>query len=190
MRGASTFCSRAALWCCIISTVLFVVASTPVNAAPPTSGAEHKIKAGMLYNFLKYTNWPSTDAAKPMQICLFGPDVFDRSLAALEGRSVHLRSISVRPQTSPEVAAAQCHLVFVSDIARWPALRKAITGQRVLTVSNAPGFLQQGGMFSFGRADGHIITALNMDALEATNLSVEPRMLKLVKLVRLRSGGH
>ena len=93
--------------------------------------AEQKIKVGMLYNFLKYTDWPAAEAETPMQVCLFRGDPFDGNAQAMEGRSVNLRMIHVRA-VEDVAAAAGCHLVVVSG--DWTALRAALHGKHVLTV--------------------------------------------------------
>lgn len=161
--------------------------------APPVAAqhivlAEQKIKAGMLYNFLKYTDWPAADAKEAMVICLYGGDPFDGNLAPLEGRSVNLRTVHVRAQDDPTAAAAQCHLIVIGDTDRWPSLRAALAGKHVLTVSDDRRFLQQGGMIAFGHDGNRILVTLNMDAVEASRLSVEQRLLKLVTVVRSGTG--
>jgi hypothetical protein len=146
--------------------------------------AEQKIKVGMLYNFLKYTDWPAVDASAPMVVCLFGGDPFDGNLQPMEGRSVNLRVIQVRGMDDPAAAASQCHLIVVdAQSGNWPALHTALHGKPVMTVSDDAQFIEQGGMIQFGHQGNRITVSLNKDTVEASHLRIEPRLLNLVTVV-------
>lgn len=146
---------------------------------------EREIKAGLLYNFLKYTDFPDSALHGPtISLCLFGGDPFGGYLDNTRGLTVHQKPIAVR--TISSAAEAQgCHLVFVNSSARgqWGALASALADRGVLTVSDFDGFVREGGMIEFNRSGDHVSAVLNMDALAAARLQVENRMLRLVTVV-------
>jgi hypothetical protein len=147
--------------------------------------AEQKIKAGMVYNFLKYTDWPAVDGAAPMRVCLYGGDPFDGNLQPMQGRSVNQRPI-VLQHIKDASEAASCQMLIL-DSARngdWPELRTALTGKPVLTVSDSEDFTDAGGMIAFSHRDNRIQVLLSMDAVNAAQLHVEERLLNLVTLTR------
>ncbi len=162
--------------------LFFAIFVSPVWASD-VSLAEQKIKAGMIYNFLKYTEWPSADAQLPMVACLFGGDPFEGNLGPMQGRSVNLRTVEIR-RINDTNAALKCHLIVVNDSADWSALRQAIQGKHILTVSNQSDFIRQGGMIQFGHQDRHIAVTLNMKAVRAAKVTLEQRLLNLVTVVQ------
>jgi hypothetical protein len=161
--------------------------------SPPASAGglrlhENAIKAGLLYNFLKYTTWPDADAS--MKVCVFGDDPFDGMLAPMDGRMVNGKTISVRFIRAPSEAAA-CRLLFVYDgeRSRWPELRDSLAGKSVLTVSDFAPFAASGGTIEFTREDGHIGAVLNKEALQSANLRVQDNLLKLVTILDADQAG-
>ncbi len=147
---------------------------------------EQEIKAGLLYNFLKYVEWPSGDVSSPaaMTVCLFGSDPFDGYLQPMAGRTVNQRPIAIRSIRDVNEAGA-CQLVFVNagEKTRWPQLLEFLAGKGVLTVGDFPEFARSGGMIEFGHKDDRISVALNMDSVAAARLRVQDRLLKLVTVV-------
>ncbi len=56
----------------------------------PPSLQEQEIKAGLLYNFLKYTDWPPANLARrlfTMTVCIFGDDPLNDGIFAADGRA-------------------------------------------------------------------------------------------------------
>ncbi len=170
--------------------LLFLIAFLYANIASAREEIklyEQEIKAGLLYNFLKYTNWPEQTSSE-ISVCIFGPDPFDGYLRPMEGRSVNQSSIRIHNINSIN-ELSECNMLFVSEAGKpqWPDIRKAIGGKTILTVSDIKGFAQTGGMIEFDRKDGRISVNLNQDAVNESKLSVQERLLNLVTIVK---GGH
>lgn len=169
--------------------VLFaLLVACAVLAAPARADKveliEQKIKAGLLYNFLKYTDWPAAPAGGEILVCLYGGDAFDGHLQPMVGRTVNQRPIAVRAvKTDAEVEP--CALVFVraDQKDKWPGLHKSLGNKSILTVSDFAGFTSAGGMIEFSRAESRIEVKLNVDAVAAARLTVGERLLKLASVV-------
>lgn len=175
------FLNRA-LFC---AGVMWIVAAFPA-AAENIELAEQKIKAGLLYNFLKYTDWPDTSLAQdaPLTVCVLGRDSFEGSLDPLEGRNVKQRNIAIRKMTEGSDVVG-CHLLFLDSGVkkRWPELRARLADKSVLTVSDLPGFIHDGGMIEFGSKQNRIDVTLNLQAVKSAHLAVQERLLRLVTVV-------
>lgn len=146
---------------------------------------EQEIKAGLLYNFLKYTDWPpDTFSGSSITVCVFGGDPFDGHLQPMAGRTVNQREIAVRMLRTMS-GANGCQLLFVAsdERGRWPEIHASLKGKSILTVSDYAGFAQDGGMIEFGHRNNHISAELNMDAASSVRLRIEERMLRLVTVV-------
>lgn len=162
-------------------------------AALNLSLQEQEIKAGLVYNFLKYTDWPPEAGGQeeaPIAICLFGKDTFGNYLRPLTERTVNRKSIALRNVQQPD-EAAQCHLLFIGEknMENWPELHDSLQGKSVLTVSDAENFVASGGMIGFGHKDQRISVELDMEAVKASRLHIQDRLLKLVTIVS-KTGGR
>jgi hypothetical protein len=151
--------------------------------------AEQDIKAGLLYNFLRYTEWPAqAHAGATIDVCIYGRDPFAGRLAPMAGRSVNQRVIAVRSvRTSAEMRS--CALVFINaeERAAWPALRTELARRSVLTVADFEGFARAGGMLEFTRANNRVGVVVNIDAAHAAQLEVQDRLLRLATVVSSES---
>lgn len=163
-----------------------VLAAGDVRAQEGVRLAEQDIKAGLLYNFLRYTEWPQpAPAGASMVVCVYGRDPFGGRLASMAGRTVNQRTIEVR--TVHEAAQANtCSLLFLGaeERANWPGLRAQLGERGILTVSDYDGFARSGGMIEFTRVNNRIGVRVNVQAAEAANLSVQDRLLRLASVVR------
>jgi len=146
---------------------------------------EQQIKAGLLYNFLKYTDWPQGSVSdSSIAVCIFGNDPFEGYLQPMAGRIVNRRQITIRIIHTIENAGS-CHLLFINadEKSSWPQLLESLKGKSVLTVSDFDGFADSGGMIEFGKKGDHINVNLNMEAVTAARLRVQDRLLRLVTVV-------
>ncbi|MEZ0261844.1 MAG: YfiR family protein [Alphaproteobacteria bacterium] len=150
---------------------------------------ENEIKAGMLYNFLKYIEWPDEKlgASPAISICLFGGDPFKGYLDKTRGKTVHQKPITVKNVSSAQEVSL-CNLLYISDGKReqWAAIAPQLKGRGVLTVSSFQGFARGGGMIEFGRENERIKVMLNLGAVKGASLKVQPRLLRLVEVVEGR----
>jgi len=168
-----------------IGILLFLTAGFSLQANATDEGLElqeQAIKAGLLYNFLKYTDWPVLPSA--MTVCIFGEDPFEGHLQPIVGRTVNQREITLRMvHTVNDTQNCQLLYINAAEKQNWPELRKHLTGRSILTVSDFGDFLGSGGMLEFGRKNDHISVELNTEALSAAHLNVQDRLLKLVTIV-------
>lgn len=164
--------------------LLGAAALAPAHAQANLRLVEQDIKAGLLYNFLRYTEWPA-HAGEMAVVCVFGADPFDGKLAPMAGRTVNRQTIDVRSIRAIEETDA-CMLLFVSaeERALWPQLRDHLGGKPVLTVSDYDGFAGGGGMIEFTRAESRIGMRINVDAISDADLMVQDRLLRLASAVR------
>jgi hypothetical protein len=166
-----------------LALALSATALAPAHAQQTLRLVEQDIKAGLLYNFLRYTEWPARSDAMAV-VCLYGADPFDGKLAPMVGRTVNQQTIAVRNvRDLAEVDA--CTLLFVNaeERTRWPQLRDYLGGKPVLTVSDYDGFAGGGGMIEFTRAESRIGVRINVEAIGDADLMVQDRLLRLASAV-------
>jgi hypothetical protein len=162
----------------IIGLLIASLLAMPVHASTVRL-IEQKIKAGLLYNFLKYTEWPADSASGPLVVCLFGGDAFDGHLRPMAGRTVHQRPIEIRPVGIDDLSG--CALLFLrsDESASWPAVRQTLASKDILTVGDFAGFSAEGGMIEFTSIGNRIGIKVNTGAVTTTRLKIQDRLLKL-----------
>ena len=163
---------------------LYGAAGSPAYADTQLLLLEQKIKAGLLYNFIKHTSWPAmqenADASRPIAVCVYGEDDFVNYLLPMEGRTVNQRKLFLQQiNTIPE--AERCDIVFVTEQERenWAEMRRFLHARNILTVSDFPEFAQNGGMIEFREKDKHIGAIFNLEAFGNAGLDVSPSLLNL-----------
>jgi hypothetical protein len=146
---------------------------------------EEKIKAGLVYNFLKYTDWPKSSQEKDtLRVCLFGNDPFKGYLTPLAGR--HAQQFVIDIASIDDIQELEkCHLVFIGKNSKndLPKLLNFLKNKHILTVSDMAQFAQQGGMIELTKEDQRIAFYINKGAVRDAGLNIQDRLLKLAKSV-------
>jgi hypothetical protein len=156
----------------------------------PARADEYRVKAAILYNLVKFVNWPDDAFASPgapLLVCVIGADPFGRALeAALRERQVGGRPIV--PRRIGEVIPG-CHVLFVStsEHRRLPVIADRVAGMSVLTVSEDDAFLDQGGMIHLSTEGERVVFSINQAAAERARLKVSARLLAMAS-VRVAGG--
>lgn len=160
-----------------------------VAAHAQTVSREYRIKAGFLYNFTKFVEWPADrfeNDQSPIIIAVLGDNPFGDSLAtAVKDRVVNNRAIEVRfIDSAAQVSGA--HIVFVTsgEEARLPADAEAMRG--VLTVGESTRFANAGGIIRFTLVDEKVRFEINQHSGEQAGLKLSAQLLKLATTVRTK----
>lgn len=154
----------------------------------PVSAEERRVKAGFLYKFLGYTEFPSTafgDQASPVLIGVAGSDDMLAELArTVAGRTLNGRTIIVKAVREGDNPGA-LHLLFVAgnDPARVARVLRTVPGM-LLTVSECDDGLQQGSVINFKMVDEHVRFDVSLDAAEKNNVRLSSRLLGVANHVQ------
>lgn len=175
---------RFRFWRRVALGVLLAVASS-TSGLQAQALSEAQVKAGFLYNFVKYIEWPaeaflSKDA--PVWMCIAGRDPFGSAVDAFDGKQVHGRSIAVRRIPAGNEDFRGCHVLYVSDSEQRhvaPLLRSAQGA--ILTVSDIDGFIDVGGAIGLVSADERIQFEVNAATLQRASLKASSQLLKLAR---------
>jgi hypothetical protein len=176
---------KSIVFCIIIVGLVF---STVCFAAEPVSG-DH-IKAGFLYKFLFFAEWPeeafNTDEA-PIMIGILGKDPFGDIFQKIEGQDVEGRKLIIKrfnKDTSAE-ALRQCHLLFISPSlkAEIGKLLASLKGHPVITVSEVNKFTYLGGMINFVKKKNKVAFEVNRAAAERAGIKFRSRLLRVAARV-------
>lgn len=156
---------------------------------PAQTLPEYIVKAGFLFNFAKYVEWPAEAFEKadtPITIGIVGTDPFGDGLEkTLKNKTVKNRSFVI--QRFQESAAVQrCHILFVprTEKDKIQELLKHIESWPVLTVGEDEGFARAGGTTNILIENEKPRLQVNLDAAEKARLTIDSKLLKVATIVR------
>jgi hypothetical protein len=143
---------------------------------------ENRDMAAYLFRFGQFVEWPAhifPNSKSPMVIGILGGNPFGDELEQMvKNQNVNGRSIIVRRMT-PFSDLKQCQILFVNHSikSRLPLIFNSLAGGHTLTVSDADGFLQAGGMIHFFVQEGKVRFEINRAAVEKAGLKMDSQML-------------
>ena len=174
----------------------FFFAQSSARTAPPT---EQEVEAAYLYNFGKFVTWPAESKTGPqtgtqtqskaMNICVLGRDPFGASL----DRIVANETIDGRPlavvRLSNTSSVGACSILYIggSEASHLNKDLSILNHLPILTVSDLPDFLDQGGTIQFVLEDRRVRFVVNLDAARKCGLVLSSQLLKVAEKVVGRS---
>jgi hypothetical protein len=141
------------------------------------------VEAAFLRNFAHYVNWPShsfPDKNSPWYICVLGNDPFGKVLEnTVKGRTEQGRPFEIlRSNNLSDLDQCQIMYIAYTVSASRRAVLAKLKDRPVLTVSNAPGFLREGGIIRFDVAD-YVRINVNLDQARAAELAIQTKILEV-----------
>lgn len=147
------------------------------------SGGEAAVKTAFLYNFFKFIEWPAeVSNQSAYSLCTANNDNLGDSLLVLEQKTVNNKAIVIRRGINGK-DLKNCHMVFISSSEDVEAIIRYLNGLPIVTVSDKPGFIDQGGMIGLVQNDNRLGFEINLDAANAGGVHISAQMLKLAKRV-------
>ena len=172
-----------------MALVLALLVGAAQDASAQSSPSpEYQLKAVFLYHFTQFVEWPpeafaATDA--PFVIGVMGDDPFGDYLdETVRGEVVAGRTI-VAERLGWGDDLERCHILFVSPSESWrqPRLLRRLEGSPVLTVADAEGFAELGGMVEFATERDRIRLRINAEVARAAGLALSSKLLGLARIV-------
>jgi hypothetical protein len=174
------------LWLMVAVSVAF---AGPQSAAEAQTATAPALKAAFLYNFAKFTTWPgdALGPAEPLILCVLNDRAVNDALASLtKDRSIEGHALVVRATKHDSPTLGACRILFVAglDAPGASALLDAVGRKPMLTVSDADGFAESGGVAGFFVEGGTLRFAINLDATQRSGLHLSSKLLSLAKIVK------
>lgn len=147
--------------------------------------SDQQLKAAFVLNFIRYTEWPDRTYAAPEAstvVCTLGGDLAGGGLNGIAGKAIKGHPVQVRAVHTADEARA-CHLLYVpeADLRRYIPVLRTLQQQPVLTVSEAEGFVDAGGMIGLVHGDNRLQFEVNLGALQQAQLKASSQLLRLAR---------
>jgi hypothetical protein len=105
----------------------------------------------------------------------------------LAGKSAHNRPLQVVGISEPaEGALARILFVGETDSGGLKAALRSLEGRRVLTMGDAPGFAERGGMVGFRIVGERVRFDINLEQANRCGFRISSEVLKLARVVQTR----
>jgi hypothetical protein len=161
---------------------LFALTAGSVNAQERPS---HEIHAAMLYNFIKYVQWPNEGDGGEFVVGVIGDDnVFNTLKQWYDGKPKGAKKYAIRKLGSA-AEATECQVVYVgkSKNKDFESIKTSTTGKSVLTITDGNGLGQKGSCINFKVVDGKLKFELNQGVVSGSNLKVSSQLSSMAILI-------
>jgi hypothetical protein len=181
IRGDGTVLIRC------VAALLFMALTSHLRAQTPK---EYQLKAVLLWRLAQYVDFPKEvlgPPEAPIVIAVLGSNPFGDALRlVVKNETAHGRKLEVR-ELDREDSTEGCHIIFVSqsERARVRRITSNLRGRSVLTVSDIDTFAElENGMVRFAMENNKVTLQVNLDALNAANLKLDSRVLRMARIVK------
>jgi hypothetical protein len=168
--------------------VIFAVILVPFHArAEEPEFSEYEVKAGFMYNFPKFIEWPGdtfADVNKAITLCVVGTDPFGKALGAIDNKTIQNRRLEIK-FTARSKYLKMCSILFIAGSEResLPQILEMLKGAATLTIGDTKGYAQQGVMINFIMEQNKVGFEINTESARRARLTISSKLLKLAKTI-------
>ena len=168
----------------LMSILLVLLCLRQSSLAQAHKPSREDVQSVYLFDFAHFVRWPAANGSA-FQICIAGrgidPDTLRRVIASekVDGRPVVARIVN-RPSEIKD-----CEILFIGQGTEegTKSLLDASAGKAILTVSDIPDFLRNGGMIQFVLTDNRVRFSIDLASVNRNSLSVSSELLKVAASV-------
>jgi len=145
---------------------------------------EANLKAAFIYNFTKYIEWDSSAVQKDFVIGILGPSpVSGYLLEIAKTKSAKNKRILIYHYNKPEEIGS-CNILFIPEKTVFPlSTILEHVGKGVLTISEQPGYANQGTALNFVIINDKLKFEANLKAMYTAGLNASSQLLKLAIII-------
>jgi hypothetical protein len=145
----------------------------------------HEIHSAMLFNFMKYIQWPNEAESGDFIMGIFGEDdVFNTMKTRYDGKPKGAKKYVVKKITSA-AEAATCQVVYLGKFKNkeFENIKTAVAGKSILTITDSSNLGQKGSCINFKVIDGKLKFELNNASLNAASLKVSSQLSSMAIII-------
>src|SRR5437016_11604330 len=173
--------------------ILIVALSVSLSWAPDafaqardsSDSSEYLIKAGFIFNFAKFVEWPTTAFAQPdspIVIGILGMDPFGTIIDQIvQDKKIGARGFVVkRLKWGNDIKELRdCKILFVSssEKAHIDEVVQIVKGQLILTLGETPGFAERAGLIGFAVQGQRVRLGVDVQSAHHTEMNISSRLL-------------
>jgi len=166
----------------LIVAVLMVVGSISQAQDRPM----HEIHSMMVYNFMKYVEWPSQAKSGDFVIAVVGDkEVFNTFNAYYGTKKLGTQSIAVKYFESVSALGNDIHLVYLAQkkSGEFETLKTKMDGKSTLIITDKMGLGKKGSCINFKVVDNKLKFEINQEAIAQSNLKVSGALTSMAIVI-------
>jgi hypothetical protein len=143
------------------------------------------VKAGFVYNFVRFIEWPDTAIAADQQlkVCLLGKSDVEREMEMMmRGKLANGHPINVSYIRGADEVQG-CHVIFVDASERRKVKAGLPAAPSALVIGDFDGFAREGGTINFVMQNNRISFDINVAMAQRAGLKVSSRLLAVAHTV-------
>jgi hypothetical protein len=161
------------------------------RAAAREPASEESVKAAILFNLIRFVEWPPSavpNPSAPRVVAIFGQDALQKrlvELAASEELSLQVSVLEIRELDQLKSCRDSIQVLYVARSAQqfMPRILNLVQARPVLTAGDGEGFVMQGGMINFVRQDNRIRFDINLDQAAKSRLKMSSKLFDLARVI-------
>lgn len=165
-----------------VLVVLFIFGSSTIFAQDRPM---HEVYSMMVYNFIKYVQWPDHAESGEFVIGVVGNSDLFTTLNTWYGGKPRGGKTYVIKKFNSAAEVANCHVVFIdkSKSGEFEAVNNKVKGKGTLVITDKAGLGEKGSGINFKSVDNKLKFELNQRAMEASNLKVSGALSSMAILI-------
>lgn len=146
--------------------------------------ALHEVYSMMVYNFVKYIQWPTAGSGEFVIAVVGNTDMYNTMSKLYSGKKVGANTCVVK-QFKSGADLSDCEVVFIdrSKSGDFDTISNKIKGKSTLLITDKNGLGERGSGINFKMVDNKLKFELNQKAMEASNLKVAGALSAMAILI-------
>jgi hypothetical protein len=145
----------------------------------------YELHSAMLFNFMKYIQWPNEADAGEFVLGVLGEDdVFNTMKTRYDGKPKGAKKYVVKKLANASEAAT-CQVVYLGKFKNkeFEGIKAAIAGKSILTITDSNNLGQKGSCINFKVIDGKLKFELNNASISGASLKVSSQLSSLAIII-------
>jgi hypothetical protein len=145
----------------------------------------HEVYSMMMFNFVKYVQWPDHTASGEFVIGVVGNADVYKTLESWYGGKPRGTKTYVIKKFNSAADVADCDVVFIdrSKSGEFDAINAKVKGKGTLVITDKAGLGEKGSAINFRTIDNKLKFELNQKAVEASNLKVSGALASMAIMI-------
>lgn len=164
---------------------MFIILMMAGFAVTAQDRPTHEIHAAMLFNFIKYVQWPNEGDGGEFVVGVIGDDnVFNTLNQWYNGKQKGSKKYVIK-KLSSATESSSCQVVYVGKAKNkdFDDIMSNIGGKSILTITDGNGMGQKGSCINFKVIDGKLKFEMNQATMTSSNLKVSSQLSSMAILI-------
>ena len=168
-----------------VKAVLVGVALMIGMAAMAQDRPVHEVYSMMVFNFVKYVQWPTNDNSKEFIIGVVGNNEIYNTLNTWYAGKPKGNKVYVIKKFNSASEITDCQVLFIdrNKSNEFDVINNKVKGKGTLVVTDRNGLGVKGSCINFKTVDDKLKFELNQHAIEASNLKVATTLSSMAILI-------